>query len=299
VQAGERARKAELRVAQGRGHGRGHGRGGGGGGGGWAAGWPLANEVQVRPELYLAIPTPRYLVFQTDGLLCADAPLNESALAAYDAFAFVGAPWPPGWSTHPLHASGTADAVGGNGGFSLRDKAVMQRVVHAVPWDGENEDAWLSRHALAAGGRLPPLAAAGAFSFEGLFVTPHALGFHKPWTAVGHAFSSADYAAFAAACPAVERTRAVLELAEPPPLFLAAEAMPIVGLAALLVARLVAGAAAEAAANAADDAAAKAPAVRRPPSRPASRATSSSSSGATAVAATPTPTLAPPTPPAP
>ena len=217
-----------------------------GGGAAWAMGWPLANEVQVRPELYLALPTARYLVFQTDGLLCAETPLNGSAFSRWAPFAFVGAPWPEGWSTPPYHATGDpAAGVGGNGGFSLRDRDALARVVYSQPWDGENEDAWLSRHAVRAGAaRLPPLADAAAFSLEGEYSTPHVLGFHKPWTTIGHALSSAQYADFARACPVAERTRALLEALDPPPVVAAVEAGPVLALTTLLLARLVAAAAA-------------------------------------------------------
>ena len=189
----------------------------------WAAGWPLANEVQVRPELYSALPagTDALLVFQSDGLLC-DAPANASALREFAAsYDYVGAPWPlAGWGVAPYHPSGSPAAVGGNGGLSLRSRAAMLRAINAAPWDGENEDAWLSRQTYAMGGRLPSYERAGEWGFEGVLTARggvRPLGFHKPWIAIGQHFTASEYGAFAAACPAAERAHALLAAEAPPP----------------------------------------------------------------------------------
>jgi hypothetical protein len=211
----------------------------------WAAGWPLANEVQLRPELYAALPAgaDALLVFQSDGLLC-DAPANASALREFAAnYDYVGAPWPlAGWGVAPYHPSGSPAAVGGNGGLSLRSRAAMLRAINAAHWDGQNEDAWLSRQTHALGGRLPSYERAGEWGFEGVLTArggARPLGFHKPWIAIGQHFTAREYDAFAAACPAAERARALLAAEVPPP-SLALRASVVAAAAAAAAALLLA-----------------------------------------------------------
>ena len=141
---------------------------------GWWGGWWLANDAQTAPETLAAIPTERYLTFQPDGLLCG--PTTSQQLRAYDAYDYVGAPWRGG--------------AGGNGGFSLRSRSVMQRVVDRFPYRDraaarENfpalaEDVYFSSHVADVGGRLPPLDVAATFSVETVFF-PSPLAVHKPW----------------------------------------------------------------------------------------------------------------------
>jgi hypothetical protein len=140
---------------------------------GWG-GWWLANDAQTAPETLAAIPTERYLTFQADGLLCGPTTLQQ--LRAYDAYDFVGAPW--------------RGEAGGNGGCSLRSRAVMRRVVDRFPYRDRSaarekipdfpEDLYFSAHVAEVGGRLPPLEVAATFSVETVFY-PTPIAVHKPW----------------------------------------------------------------------------------------------------------------------
>ena len=162
----------------------------------WPRDYALANVVQVRPELYLAIPTEKFIVFQTDGMLCA--PLNASALRSYFRFDFVGAPWPEELFYFGKFPRGAG--VGGNGGFSLRSSSVLQRVISDLEYDVSlPEDIWLSHGVAQIGGRLPSFDEAQAFSLEIAISADkqQPLGFHKPWAYL----SVHDWEAFASMCP--------------------------------------------------------------------------------------------------
>jgi hypothetical protein len=141
---------------------------------GWVSGWTFANEVQAHPLSLATIPTDRYLVFQPDGMLCgptAAAALN--ALAPYD---YVGAPWP--WEVRERPNA----TQHGNGGFSLRNKSTILRIVREFghTWGHGAEDVFFCTHVEQVGGRLPKADVASAFSAEAMYTVPP-LGFHKPW----------------------------------------------------------------------------------------------------------------------
>jgi hypothetical protein len=140
----------------------------------WWMGWWLANDAQTAPETLAAIPTERYLTFQADGLLCG--PTTSQQLRAYDAYHYVGAPW--------------RGEAGGNGGFSLRSRSIMQRIIDRFPYRDRaaarenfpalSEDVYFSSRVAEVGGRLPPLEVAATFSVETVFY-PTPLAVHKPW----------------------------------------------------------------------------------------------------------------------
>ena len=141
----------------------------------WWRGWWLANDAQTAPETLAAIPTERYLTFQADGLLCG--PTTSQQLRAYYDYDYVGAPW--------------RGEAGGNGGFSLRSRSVMQRIIDRFPYRDRrataqenfpalSEDVYFSSHVAEVGGRLPPLEVAATFSVETVFY-PTPLAVHKPW----------------------------------------------------------------------------------------------------------------------
>jgi len=194
-----------------------------GAGAAWPQDYSLANVVQVRPELYLAIPSETYLVFQTDGMLCA--PLNASALREYFRYDYVGAPW----GFFPRQGG-----VGGNGGLSLRSRAAMQRVIAELAYDGRYEDRWLGAGVAQLGGRLPSYEAARAFSVETMPAPAPPLGFHKAWAYL----SPAEWAALREHCPIAMRAF----IANSAPDNVVATAAAAAALCALLVARLAAGA---------------------------------------------------------
>jgi hypothetical protein len=154
----------------------------------------LANQILTSSALMLAIPSERFLNFQTDGLLCAPlTPARADALFEYD---YVGAPWD--WRGGKV----------GNGGFSIRSKAAIARAAAATraeqwfakPLDAYgNEDMWLADTlSRLRGSRVAPHDIARAFSVETL-PHPQPLGYHKPW---GH-LGEADLRALIASCPVI------------------------------------------------------------------------------------------------
>lgn len=183
----------------------------------WESEWALGNIVYLHPAVYSAIPTEKYLIFQTDGMLCRK---DDDRLLKYWDYDFVGAPW--AWivkaNNQTQKLSGNAIpprtrielnpshqlVVGGNGGFSWRSKSVMLQILNEyVPkhdsmdlkdWlvqglheggcGGCNEDAFFTERVLSVGGHLPTLDKALEFSVETTFF-PNPIGFHKPWDYLG------------------------------------------------------------------------------------------------------------------
>ena len=142
----------------------------------------FANEVQAHPMTLAAIPTERYLIFQPDGVLCGPTP--ASALAVFDGADYIGAPW----ANQPVEArpvyTDPAAFVGGNGGFSLRTKSVILRVLekYAAEWTSDSwEDSFFSHRVERVGGRLPSHALASSFSIEAVPYHGPVLGVHKTW----------------------------------------------------------------------------------------------------------------------
>jgi hypothetical protein len=142
----------------------------------------FANEVQAHPMTLAAVPTERYLIFQPDGVLCGPTP--ASALAAFDGADYVGAPW----ANKPVGGRAVytdpAALVGGNGGFSLRTKSVILRVLekYAAEWTSDSwEDAFFSQRIERVGGRLPSHALASSFAIETVPYHGPVLGVHKAW----------------------------------------------------------------------------------------------------------------------
>lgn len=101
------------------------------------------------------------LLFQWDCLLNAD---GVDAFVGYD---YVGAPW--------------QDGRVGNGGFSLRNVAVMRELAgRGVRGDFENEDQFFSRMLYRGDYRLPAADTASMFCSER---RQPSLAFHRPWLA--------------------------------------------------------------------------------------------------------------------
>ena len=157
----------------------------------WVRDWMLSNVAYLSPAIYAVIPTEKHLVFQTDGLLCG-GPDTAARLAEYWQYDYVGAPWAKWEDLRGGDCGPDEKLTGGNGGLSLRSKSVMLRIIgEHVPRDMDvtwwlkefrpiNEDLFLSSRVVEAGGRLPTVAHARAFSVETCF-HPRPLGFHKPW----------------------------------------------------------------------------------------------------------------------
>ena len=162
----------------------------------------LAYRIHFRPELYLAIPSETYFVFQTDGFFCT--PANISRVRSYAAlYDFVGAPW--------LHLPREIGV--GHGGFSLRSRSTMQRVIADIELtcDAASDDLAMekcvSSGARAIGVRLPSYGAASSFSVESdfNFLLQPPIGFHRPWV---FAHKTLDWEIFARMCPSVEAAMA-------------------------------------------------------------------------------------------
>jgi hypothetical protein len=185
---------------------------------GWVQGWPFANEVQAHPLSLATIPTDRYIVFQPDGMLCG--PTSAAALDAFAPYSYVGAPWP--WEV-----AKNDKATGGNGGFSLRNKSIILRIVAEFggSWNNEFEDGWFGSKVERVGGALPPPAVAGTWATETMYTVPP-LGFHKPWTHIPELGGVGVFAKIYRDCAVMPHVMALLNLT-----FDASAAMPeVVGL---------------------------------------------------------------------
>jgi len=141
--------------------------------------WALQG-VQTVPEFYAAIPTEKYLIFQTDSALC-----ENSVQRVYDFFPtdYIGAVWPWG-----VDQKGGGKISVGNGGLSLRTKSVMLRILDKFGTGTvieKAEDLFLSSHVSAVGGRLATVEEAGKFCVETMINDDTPVGFHKPWAFVG------------------------------------------------------------------------------------------------------------------
>tara|TARA_Y100001970_G_scaffold285513_1_gene405496 strand:+ start:155 stop:997 length:843 start_codon:yes stop_codon:yes gene_type:complete len=135
------------------------------------------SKILTQKEFYEKLPDGQTLVFQTDSGFCNPA-LAREQLESYKNYDYVGAPW---------HWWGNKEAVGGNGGFSLRNPRTMEHLIsnkinlknsvtHHKPKpiyhfpnpedDFPNpEDYWLSALCEADKTcRLPPLEVAGKFA---------------------------------------------------------------------------------------------------------------------------------------
>ena len=166
----------------------------------WVTGWPFANEVQAHPLTLATIPTERYIVFQPDGMLCG--PTTAAALDAFAPYAYVGAPWP--WENGPV--------VGGNGGFSWRNKTIILRIVREFggTWNNEHEDGWFGSRVMRVGGTLPSPEVAGTWSAELIYSAPP-LGFHKPWGHIAD-LGAENFSRLVRECAVLPRVMALLNV---------------------------------------------------------------------------------------
>ena len=117
----------------------------------WPLSWDLANAALKSLPLYDVIPSPHYIQFQTDGLLCR--PVTQEDVRELLQYDMVGAPWPTeatppwnDWSRYMVQwktdAKGerVAARVASNGGLQWRRRdtfADILRAEHAgKPWRG-------------------------------------------------------------------------------------------------------------------------------------------------------------------
>jgi hypothetical protein len=123
------------------------------------------NKMLKKPYFYEKhIPTERFLIFQTDSMICAP---HKDLLAKFMEYDYVGAPW-------------TVGGVG-NGGLSLRRKSkIIEKMRACPPEDRENEDGYLGRACAAVPFKQPTDEEAREFSVEAVY-SPKSWGIHKAW----------------------------------------------------------------------------------------------------------------------
>jgi hypothetical protein len=149
-------------------------------------------------DFWLACDGELVLVFQADTMLCRGA---ETSVEDFKDCDYVGAPFRPGVSPEGYDQGNSicqddfdkmaTDAnlsiparVGGDGGFSLRRRSGMSRVIRERR-DGHSfrtwhEDIFFSYPCDAVSLRLPPEEIARKFSVETGYFHPAPFGFHKP-----------------------------------------------------------------------------------------------------------------------
>ena len=126
------------------------------------------NKLMMSRTLLDAIDTEMFLVVQTDSLICQEGKDIIKKFMKYD---YVGAPWKD------------RNALG-NGGFSLRRKSVMLKVLEKCPTLRHNEDGFFSGGCDAIKPSKPSPSDAEEFSIETIYNqanTKPFFGIHKPW----------------------------------------------------------------------------------------------------------------------
>ncbi|MCP9775692.1 DUF5672 family protein [Cyanobium sp. WAJ14-Wanaka] len=165
------------------------------------------NRMMKQEPFWAAMPNEKLLFIQTDALLAE--PLPEW----FFNFSYLGAPFLPRQQSEyferrnsqgelcgffkvdtAIHGSPNPDVyphLHGNGGLSIRDRKLMQRICSdsaSTSGPEEMEDVFFSRH-LSRHGQAAPLAVARAFASESTY-SAAAIGSHGAWKY----FSSAEIA---------------------------------------------------------------------------------------------------------
>ena len=155
------------------------------------------SELLCSHWLWEQVAAETVLVFQTDSLICRDG-IDDLATAAaatgaslegggsleggaHGRYDYCGAPFrlDQTWSRGVPWL-----AAAGNGGFSLRSRAMALRMLDWVDYSrGEPEDVWFVEHTPRVGGRLASREAAARFAIEAVVTTdpPAPLGMHAPY----------------------------------------------------------------------------------------------------------------------
>ena len=123
------------------------------------------NKLMMSKRVLDKIPTEMFLVIQTDSLICKQGKHLIDKFMKYD---YVGAPWKG------------RNAIG-NGGFSLRRKSVMLRVLDKCPTLNHNEDGFFSGGCEGAEPKKPTPEEAEEFSIETTNSKKKSFGIHKAW----------------------------------------------------------------------------------------------------------------------
>lgn len=117
-------------------------------------------------EFIESIPTEQFLIVQTDSMI---NPAQKHKLWQFLQYDYVGAPWP--WANIQV----------GNGGFSLRRKAALLKVIdHLGPLKTDLEDQYFAFGMLATKAFVPTKEVAREFAVEQLF-HPAPFAVHNVW----------------------------------------------------------------------------------------------------------------------
>lgn len=126
------------------------------------------NRLLVSSDFYKLIPTETFLITQTDSMI---NPLNKKTVYDFIEYDYVGAPW-------HLPLMPTVYGKVGNGGFSLRKKSKMLKVISECEYkNGQAEDVYFSLSGLL---HIPSFNSASKFSCESMF-DPKSFGMHQLW----------------------------------------------------------------------------------------------------------------------
>ena len=158
--------------------------------------WLAYNTLLKTPEFWGLMQAPRLLIVQTDTLLIE--PPDPAAFA----YGYVGSPWAKGrylsrcfprygsnleraapqWETLRLCGTVPDGLSNGNGGLSIRDRLLMQRICHmeaASSAPEEPEDIFFARHLARYDQHPAPAAVVERFSCETAYQT--SAGAHAAW----------------------------------------------------------------------------------------------------------------------
>lgn len=123
------------------------------------------NSFMMSERLLDEIPTELFLIVQTDSMICSP---GKELLGEFVKYDYVGAPW-------------KEQKAVGNGGFSLRRKSVMRKVVEKCDKAQHNEDGFFAGGCEGAAVRRPSPEEAETFSVETIFNGKQPFGVHKAW----------------------------------------------------------------------------------------------------------------------
>lgn len=147
------------------------------------------SEFVASREFLAQIHTETFLIAQTDSMI---NPNQKGLLQKFLQYDYVGAPWP--WDH--LHV--------GNGGFSLRKRSAMLRILDRVgPLQGDYEDQFFATAARVLKLKVPTREQAREFAVEQIY-SPKFFGVHRVWDHL-----STRYDDLCDLCPGLETLRSL------------------------------------------------------------------------------------------
>ena len=120
------------------------------------------NKFLTSEKFHNLIEKNIFLIIQLDVLILKKIP------DMFFQYSYVGAPWKRNWGV-PC----------GNGGFSLRNKTDMLKIIKKYKWEGRHEDVWFSKKCVLLNLNICPKKIASLFSSETIF-NENSCGLHKP-----------------------------------------------------------------------------------------------------------------------